>query len=76
MYFQKGDFSDLVEFMVAIFKGNIGPISNDVTAWYPIYKPRLLKRVKQNLFLVLIVNFRIIYIGKPRLLKQGMTLKK
>ena len=34
--FQKGDFSDLVEFMVAIFKGNIGPISNDVTAWYPI----------------------------------------
>ena len=33
---QKGEKSDLVEFMVAIFKGNIGPISNDVTAWYPM----------------------------------------
>ena len=30
--FQKEDFSDLVELMVAIFKENIGPISNDVTA--------------------------------------------
>ena len=29
---QKEDFSDLVELMVAIFKENIGPISNDVTA--------------------------------------------
>ena len=38
--FQKEDFSDLVELMVAIFKENIGPISNDVTAMcYKIYKP-------------------------------------
>ena len=29
---QKEDFSDLVELMVAIFKENIDPISNDVTA--------------------------------------------
>ena len=31
--FQKEDFSDLVREMVAIFKGNIGPISNDVTSY-------------------------------------------
>ena len=32
---QKEDFLDLVREMVAIFKGNIGPIYNDVTALVP-----------------------------------------
>ena len=30
-------FESTLHIFQAIFKGNIGPISNDVTAWYPIY---------------------------------------